>query len=1232
MIVRGDATGASPSAAARAAAVSPKTSSKSKNPLHGLMAAGKMPVILELHVTEGDKAAYQRLHQRHLAQGYELPQLTVLGQYLRQMDVTGGELTAEERAFVYKLQTYADLVSSARIDLLALSDGPRGRDTLDNAIASALLVGLGVDPARLMANIVARDRQADQLRGRLLHFAELGIRNVLLLTGDLPVGSARPSRFPLDSVGLCSLARKMLVEGALPDDFWIAAAGHPNPDADPDGLRTLQKTQAGARLIITQAIYSIEQFTRWMQDLNHLGVLDQVHVLAEVIPITSASQLRSIADVPGMRVPGDLIAGLDAARERLVQAAAAGGHPPQWVEQHLRNEGACLTRGLLHRIREVPGVSGFYLGCVKGFEAHLELLREAPLLPGHGQSLHRVTKLSGAERQVALAHVNVLETFIDRLLRQARRRKRWTRWGARLANRRWVQALFKLMEWPKLPLFGCKQCDRCDLSPDALICPRGCAKQMTHGPCGAPRLVNGRMLCEDTTRECTWSAIRAGREHSGVPIAERLEVREAPSAGFYMGRTYSAVLPVLTGEKRGPNWGLAWRTPLARVARVFRRDFRLKARGDPRDLTTLAESQGEQLLSILQDRHGADREELLLKALALIGTPAAWCLIESRLMEFGLPAEGAIVDLSLREQFQLAEALPMIRRRFAKAQSTGKTRAPQGLCEELLSVIPEGRSLRQGMRRELANPLISHIALQGVTVTYSDSMLDTKFVDDFLSALVILKDELQMTRARLPFEDGGLSVDFHRVHYKHHYHGPVAIHRFHSQDGNPIGRVRLRIDLGQFQSAAQFRTNLRDTLEKLVRGEGESCGAIVLEDYGPGRQGLCWEFNAEFWKRLREFEQATGKSYDASIGGSTDHNLAYARASARALFDKIHAHHLGGQRLYVLEIGVASTCRARSFLNEFHRICDLTRTDYHRHITYVLADYSDALLAEAAAELSREHPLVESVRIEAGNPSAALARYHAQVIHAHLCNVYDNLPADHALWMDGSWHGIEARLYLPRQAFDGVLAKHGFGPADKAAIEDVLKTLASRGIQSARTQHGNCAPPAYDQSVSGFLDWSRTRLTELGRQPDAYVHFWMDLFAALRLEERYVDVADVRDLLLKGIVGVDLPGEVLQRHLADTRDIRVHLNQAALNGFAQLLPILHPHGTLEIVDLFVQRLDEYHQSFKGPAKYDGSTVNWLNGPLFRAVAEHLGYTVRFQPFRPFEPRSASVALLAYPTN
>ena len=67
---------------------------------------------------------------------------------------------------------------------------------------------------------------------------------------------------------------------------------------------------------------------------------------------------------------------------------------------------------------------------------------------------------------------------------------------------------------------------------------------------------------------------------------------------------------------------------------------------------------------------------------------------------------------------------------------------------------------------------------------------------------------------------------------------------------------------------------------------------------------------------------------------------------------------------------------------------------------------------------------------------------------------------------------------------------------------------------------------------------------------------------------------------------------------------------------------------LEVVDLFVQRIEEYEQRFKGPAKYDGSTVNWLNGPLFREVAQRVGFNVRFNSFKPFDPKSVSVIMLA----
>ncbi len=1189
------------------------SASRVKNPLRELIALGRMPVILELHLTESDQAAYLSSRQRHLARSFELPNLVILGEYLREADPANPAFTSEERSLVRKLQTYADLICSGSIDLAALDDGSRGRATLDNAIAAELLIGLGAEPSRLLINMVARNRQAEQVRQRLRHFAGLGVRNVLVLTGDLPVGASTAAKFPLDSIGMLELARDMLIDGTLPEDFWLAAAGHPNPDADPDGLRTLHKALAGAKVIITQAIYSVEQFKQWMQSLQQVGALDMVHVLAEIIPITSGSQLRAIADVPGMRVPVELIRELDEVKERIEREAVSSGHDAAWSSAQVKREGVRITRRLLHEIRRVPGVSGFYLGCIKSFEPHLELLKEAPLLPESSESLHKVMKLSGAERQRALAELPAIEAFVARERKRVHDDRSWLRRASKLlAAASWAEKVFQLIEWPKVPIFGCKKCDRCDLSPDALVCPRGCAKQMSHGPCGAPRFVNGRMLCEDTSRECTWAAIRGRRDQYGVPISDRIASKAAPSAGFYEGKTYSSFLPVLNGEKSGPNWNLAWRAPISEVSRALRLNHSFAASGSPRELITLAEAQRERLTRIIRERPHAETEELLLTLLLLIGTPTAIHLVESKLAELGLPAEGAIADLSMRERMQLAQGIPVARKKIANA-AAGAERNPLAHCDELLRVIPDNRQLRQSVRRELANGLIQHIAAMGVEVHYTTPMLDGKNIDNFLNALTILKDELQMARPQWPTEYEHLSARFQHIHYKLHYHAPVSVNYLTSADGKTHG-AEIQVNLRAFSGVARFRLLLRDAIEKLSRGLPESQGELVLEGYTRLSTSQCWKFNTEFWKRLREFEQATGVNYDASIGGSTDHNLAYARSVARAYYDRIHVNGLEHEKVYALEIGVAATHRARAFLGEYRRLCELHGNEDYKNTHYLLADFSEAILERSAAELGKEHPWLETVLIDAGDPVSALNKYKGRVVHAHLCNVYDNLPADQVVWLDDHWHVVEGRLYIQRHELEAIVKKHGLPEADVGDIERRLFGLSDRG----------------DTGVAELLDWLRERFTQIGKSSTSYVPCWMELVAAMLFDERYVQASTLSDLFPSTSVPVDGFDSWLKAHLPPSGQFRMHINGAAIAGFTQLASILHQHGVLEIIDLFVQRWDEYRQTFKGPAKYDGSTVNWLNGPLFRYIGERAGYQVRFQPFRPFDPKSPSVVLLAQP--
>ena len=124
------------------------------------------------------------------------------------------------------------------------------------------------------------------------------------------------------------------------------------------------------------------------------------------------------------------------------------------------------------------------------------------------------------------------------------------------------------------------------------------------------------------------------------------------------------------------------------------------------------------------------------------------------------------------------------------------------------------------------------------------------------------------------------------------------------------------------------------------------------------------------------------------------------------------------------------------------------------------------------------------------------------------------------------------------------------------------------------------------------------------------VAFWRDVWAALRLQERYVP--------LEGLdayqVSPSLTGEILRPLLGTSGDIRMHASNGALASFEGTLPLLHPFGRLLCHDLFLTEPAQYHAGFFGPGKYDGSVVNWVNGRLLAAIGSRRGFDVSFAPF------------------
>ena len=125
------------------------------------------------------------------------------------------------------------------------------------------------------------------------------------------------------------------------------------------------------------------------------------------------------------------------------------------------------------------------------------------------------------------------------------------------------------------------------------------------------------------------------------------------------------------------------------------------------------------------------------------------------------------------------------------------------------------------------------------------------------------------------------------------------------------------------------------------------------------------------------------------------------------------------------------------------------------------------------------------------------------------------------------------------------------------------------------------------------------------------VAFWRDTWSALRLQERYVPL----DGLDAYQVTPGITGEILRPLLESCGDVRMHVSNGALASFAGTLPLLHPFGRLQCHDLFLTDPGGYLTGFHGPGKYDGSVVNWVNGPLLVLAGHRRGFDVQIVPAR-----------------
>ena len=362
----------------------------------------------------------------------------------------------------------------------------------------------------------------------------------------------------------------------------------------------------------------------------------------------------------------------------------------------------------------------------------------------------------------------------------------------------------------------------------------------------------------------------------------------------------------------------------------------------------------------------------------------------------------------------------------------------------------------------------------------------------------------------------------------------------------------------------------------------------VLEPWRPASESCIWQFNTLYWQALTRWEQAAGREYEQALPGgrSEARDTGPVRELILELFrvwDELDTRRALPAELYVVELGVGNGNQARTWLDVFAELDRAHGRDYYRRLHYLMGDYSPHVLDRARQTVGEHGGRVNALVLDATRPQLTLGFLAGKAFLVYISNVYDNLPTDEVASIQGRPYLVEVRAYLPDEDADAIAGRVGVPAGELAGLLGRLLRLG---------------PELLAEAVPGTLPGTS----------DA-VALWRDSWAALRLAERYVPL----DGLGAYRVTPALSGEILRPLLGSSGDIRMHVSNGALASFTGTLPLLHPFGRLICHDLFRTDPGQYHTGFGGPGKYDGSVVNWVNGPLLQLVGNRRGFDVRIGP-------------------
>ncbi|MFC1629537.1 bifunctional homocysteine S-methyltransferase/methylenetetrahydrofolate reductase, partial [Gemmatimonadota bacterium] len=216
-----------------------------------------------------------------------------------------------------KVLEAAEALKEAGLTAINIPDGPRASARM-SAQATALLIQQKVGIEAVL-HYTCRDRNLIAMQSDLMGFDALGLRNVLIITGDPPRLGDYPDAtavYDIDSIGLtnvasmlnsgCDLGRKDL---GRPTGIYHGVGCNPGAVNLKEELkRYWYKVEAGACFAITQPVFDIRQLEAFLEEVSRMEGIRSIPMIAGIWPLLSLRNAEFMDnEVPGVTVPEEVM-------------------------------------------------------------------------------------------------------------------------------------------------------------------------------------------------------------------------------------------------------------------------------------------------------------------------------------------------------------------------------------------------------------------------------------------------------------------------------------------------------------------------------------------------------------------------------------------------------------------------------------------------------------------------------------------------------------------------------------------------------------------------------------------------------------------------------------------------------------------------------------------------------------------------------------------------------------